>query len=117
LVLPQNPNNLFFRKPLPLHRLVLLQGARLQFSLDKTAGATSVRLQHSHPIWTSYCCTSVHSLRAYLYSRRGRLADLAQALLGVNNVQAEGGSDPEHTLIGEQSGCSAGMNENNVSVG
>src|SRR5215467_5160192 len=40
LVLLQDRNDLLFRIPLPLHRLVLSQ-ARLQFTLDQFNGATS----------------------------------------------------------------------------
>jgi hypothetical protein len=40
-VLFQDGNDLLFRMPLALHRLVLSSRARLQFTLDQLKGATS----------------------------------------------------------------------------
>src|SRR6185312_9302501 len=39
-----------------------------------------------------------------------------QCLLRANNGRAVGGSDAEHALVREQSGCSASMDENNICV-
>jgi hypothetical protein len=43
-VLFQDGNDLLFRMPLALHRLVLSSRARLQFTLDQLKGATSLAL-------------------------------------------------------------------------
>src|SRR5258705_7100806 len=47
----------------------------------------------------------------------GLKSDIGPCPKSANNGQADGRSDAEHALVCEQSGCSAGMDENNICVG